>query len=77
MNSLSTDILSDFGFVRNQARSTALGEVFSRGRFHVIFKDGGFFYSNLGIDYPLKDPDTLRRLFREVTSQELLRPTVI
>jgi hypothetical protein len=72
MKLLSKDILREYGFSDDVPKSNALVEVMNREGFDVLIKeDGLFFYSNFGIDYPLKDLTTLRKLFKEVKNIEL------
>jgi hypothetical protein len=72
MKLLSKDVLRDYGFIDNAEKSNVLIQVMSRKQFDVCIKDGTyFFYSNLGIDYPLKDLATLRKLYKEVKREDL------
>ena len=72
MKLLSKDLLREYGFYDDVKKSGVIVEVFTRDGFDIVIKEGGlFFYSNLGIDYPLKDLTALRKLFKEVKRQEL------
>ena len=73
MKLLSKDILREYGFVDDASKSNVQAEVMTREGFNIIIKEGGlFFYSNFGIDYPLKDLTTLRKVFKEAKSKELM-----
>jgi hypothetical protein len=72
MKLLSKDILREYGFSDDVTKSNALVEVMNREGFDVLIQEGGlFFYSNFGIDYPLKDLTALRKVFKEAKSKEL------
>jgi hypothetical protein len=44
----------------------------SKDGFDVVIKMDGFFYINLGLSYPLKDTASLKKLFKEVKSKDLI-----
>ena len=71
MKLLSKDILHEYGFIENEKKTDAKKEVLTRDNFDIVFKDGNYYYSNLGIDYPLKDLTALRKFYKEVKNQEL------
>jgi len=66
-------ISKHYGFFDDVTKSNVLVEVMTREGFDILIKENGlFFYTNLGIDYPLKDLTTLRKFFKEVKSKELI-----
>lgn len=72
MKLLTKDILREYGFADDVAKSNVMVEVMTRDGFDILIKENGlFFYSNFGIDYPLKDLTTLRKVFKEAKSKEL------
>ena len=71
MKLLSKDILHEYGFCENEMKSDTKKEVLTRDNFDIVFKDGNYYYSNLGIDYPLKDLTALRKFYKEVKNCEL------
>ena len=71
MKLLSKDILYEYGFAENEMKTDSKKEVLTRDNFDIVFKDGNYYYSNLGIDYPLKDLTTLRKFYKEVKNCEL------
>lgn len=71
MKLLSKDVLIEFGFSENVEKTNSWIEVMSKDNFDIIIKDGGFYYSYLGIDYPLKDLAGLRKFYKESRKQEL------
>ena len=73
MKLLSKDILREYGFAADVTKSNVMVEVMTRDGFDILIKENGlFFYSNFGIDYPLKDLTTLRRVFKEVKGKDLI-----
>ncbi len=72
MKLLSKDVLMEFGFKENKGKSSENCTVMTKDNFDVAIKTDGFcFYSNMGFDYPLKDVTALKKLYKEVRSQEL------
>lgn len=72
MKLLTKDILREYGFADDVTKSNVMVEVMTRDGFDILIKENGlFFYSNFGIDYPLKDLTTLRKVFKEAKSKEL------
>jgi hypothetical protein len=71
MTNLSIQTLAQFGFMEDTMKSNKLIKVFSRDKFEIVLKDSGFYYSNLGIDYPLYDINSLKKLYKENRRTEL------
>jgi len=71
MKLLSKDVLQEYGFSENTGKTNGWIEVMTRDNVDIVIKDGNFFYSNLGIDYPLRDLAGLRKFYKEVKNQDL------
>lgn len=71
MKLLSKDLLQEYGFTENIVKTNAWIEVMTRDDLDIVIKEGRFFYSNLGIDYPLKDLAGLRKFCKELRNQDL------
>lgn len=71
MKLLSEDLLREYGFMDNPAKSSTKIKVMTRNEFDVNIKIDGIYYSNLGFDYPLRDTATLRKVYKEVRKEEL------
>jgi hypothetical protein len=72
MKLLSKELLKEYGFVMDMDKSDSRVALMRMKDFEIIIKEGGnFYYSNLGIDYPLKDLAGLRKLFKEVKGRDL------
>jgi hypothetical protein len=65
MKLLSEDLLKEYGFVENTMKSTPIAKIMTRD------KNDGIYYTNLGFDYPLKDTAALRKLYKEIRSEDL------
>lgn len=65
MKLLCEDILKEYGFTEDQSKSNYLVKIFSRDNFEIAYKQGEYFYSNLGFDYPLRDLAALKKLYKE------------
>jgi hypothetical protein len=71
MKLLSKDVLQEYGFSENIHKTNSWIEVMTRDNVDIVIKEGSFYYSNLGIDYPLKDLAGLRKFYKEVKNQDL------
>jgi len=72
MKLLSEDLLKEYGFVIDPVKSNHIIKVMTRDNMEIVMKDNGsFYYSNVGIDYPLKDIAGLRKLYKELRSTDL------
>lgn len=72
MKLLSEDLLKEYGFTEKpHIANRQIIKVMTRDNIDIVIKDDGIYYSNLGIDYPLRDTASLRKLYKEVRSKEL------
>ncbi len=71
MKILTEDLLREYGFMDDPAKSSTKVKVMTRNDFNVSIKIDGIYYANLGFDYPLKDTATLRKVYKEVKNEEL------
>ena len=71
MKLLSEDLLKEYGFVQNVEKSNPHVKVMSREKIDIVIKNDGIYYTNMGFDYPLRDIAALRKLYKEVRSEEL------
>lgn len=72
MKLLSKDLLLEYGFTDDNSKVKNNTTVMTRDKLDIVIKDdGSVYYSNMGFDYPLKDLASLRKLYKEVRSQEL------
>ena len=71
MKLLSEDLLKEYGFVQNVEKSNPHVKVMSREKIDIAIKNDGIYYTNMGFDYPLRDIAALRKLYKEVRSEEL------
>ncbi len=72
MKTLSTETLNQFGFTEDPMKSNQVIKVFSKGKFEIVFKENAFYYSYMGIDYPLQDVAALKKLYKENCRTELV-----
>lgn len=72
MKLLNKDILIEFGFIENNEKTKSDCVVLTKDKMDIVIKDNGsIYYSNMGFDYPLRDTASLRKIFKEVRSEEL------
>lgn len=69
---LSREVLLEYGFSINNRMSDLRREVMTKDWLDIVIEDGNCYYSNLGINYPLKDLAGLMKFYKEVTSRELI-----
>lgn len=71
MKLLSEDLLKEYGFIENIDKSKPNAKIMSREKIDITIKNDGIYYTNMGFDYPLKDIAGLRKLYKELKSEEL------
>ena len=72
MKLLSEDLLKEYGFVEKQNITNHLIiKVMTRDNIDIIIREDGIYYSNMGIDYPIKDSAGLKKLYKELRREEL------
>jgi hypothetical protein len=72
MKLINKDILSEYGFVLKEQKSNSTDIIMTRAKVDIVLKnDGTVWYSNMGIDYPLKDLSALRKLYKEIRNTDL------
>lgn len=71
MKLLSEDLLKEYGFTEDAIKSTSNVKVMTKNKFDIVIKNDGMYYHNLGVDYLLRDTATLRKLYKEVRSEDL------
>ncbi|MES2514720.1 MAG: hypothetical protein V4580_11275 [Bacteroidota bacterium] len=72
MKLLTEDLLKEYGFTEKPHNSTRhIVKIMSRDKMDVVIRDDGIYYSNLGIDYPIRDTSGLRKLYKELKGEEL------
>lgn len=80
MKLLSEDLLKEYGFIEKpQEFAKKLIKVMTRDDFDIVIREDGIYYSNLGIDYPLMDTATLRKLYKENKKMDLkpMNPNIV
>lgn len=72
MKLLSEDQLKEYGFSENPLKANRNSiKVMTRDKIDIAIREDGIYYSNMGIDYPLKDTAALRKIYKELRSEEL------
>lgn len=72
MKLINKDILEEYGFIKDDEKSKDGLTIMTRDKIDIVLKsDGMVWYSNMGIDYPLKDLAALRKLYKELRNKEL------
>jgi len=72
MKLLSEDQLKEYGFIEKpQIGNRVIIKIMTRDNIDIVIKEDGFYYTNMGFDYPLKDTAGLRKLYKELRSEEL------
>lgn len=72
MKLLNEDLLKEYGFTEKpHVANRHIIKIMTRDNIDIVIKDDGIYYSNLGFDYPVRDTAGLRKLYKELKSQEL------
>lgn len=71
MKILTEDLLREYGFMDDLAKSSTKIKVMTHNNFDISIKVDGIYYSNLGFDYPLLYIATLRKVYKEVKNEKL------
>ena len=71
MKLLSEELLKEYGFIENTIKITPTAKIMTRDKIDIAIKNDGIYYTNMGFDYPLKDTAALRKLYKEIKSEEL------
>ncbi len=71
MKLLSEDLLKEYGFIENNDKSNHNVKIMTRDKIDIAIKSDGIYYTNMGFDYPLRDTAALRKLYKEIKSEEL------
>lgn len=66
MKLLSEDLLKEYGFTEKpHLAAKNVIKVMTRDNFDIVIREDGIYYTNLGIDYPLRDTAALRKFYKE------------
>jgi hypothetical protein len=69
---LSEDVLKEYGFVeKTHIPERNVIKILTRVNIDIVIREDGIYYSNMWIDYPLKDSAGLRKLYKELRREEL------
>lgn len=72
MKLLSEDLLKEYGFSENPLKASRnIIKVMTRDKIDIVIREDGIYYSNMGIDYPLKDTAALKKLYKELRREDL------
>lgn len=71
---LTKDILTEYGFKVLESKSKNRVTVFSKNKVEIVITDGGdAYYSNMGFDYPLTTLQDLKKLYKELRREDLVK----
>ncbi|HTA61319.1 MAG TPA: hypothetical protein VK835_02640 [Bacteroidia bacterium] len=72
MKLISKILLSEYGFTETVNKEKTKGIAMTKNNFTVILKeDGECYFISMGIAYPLRDLGALKKLYKEVRSEEM------
>ncbi len=71
MKLLSEDLFKEYGFSENPLKANRnVIKVMTRDKIDIVIRNDGIYYSNMGIDYPLKDTAALKKLYKELRRED-------
>jgi len=72
MKLLTEDHLKEYGFIEKpHIPNRVVLKVMTRSNIDIVIKEDGIYYTNTGIDYPLRDTAALRKLYKEIKNEDL------
>lgn len=72
MKLLTEDLLKEYGFnEKPHIPNRIILKVMTRDNIDIVIKEDGIYYSNKGLNYPLKDTAALRKLYKEIKNEDL------
>jgi len=72
MKAVSEELLVQYGFESIEVKQKGIIKTFLKNNFVVVMEqDGLFYYSNVGIEYPLKNEDDLQKIYLEALREKL------
>ncbi|MBI3518797.1 MAG: hypothetical protein HY062_05505 [Bacteroidetes bacterium] len=72
MKLLSEDLLKEYGFIEKaHTPDRVIIKIMTRDLIDIAIRKDGIYYSNMGIDYPLRDTAALRKLYKEIKNEDL------
>lgn len=72
MKLLSEDLLKEFGFTEDASgKQPNELKVMTKDNIHLVIRTDGIYYRNMGFFHPLKDLASLRKLYKEIMSENL------
>lgn len=71
---LTKDILKAYGFQFVESKSKNKISVFTKNKIDIVITDeGSVYYSNMGFDYILRDLYDLKKLYKELRREDLVK----
>jgi hypothetical protein len=71
---LNKDILEVYGFKKIEEKSKDRIQVFTKSKIDIVVSDdGSIYYSNMGFDYMLKTEADLKKLYKELRRETLVK----
>jgi hypothetical protein len=72
MKAMSEELLIQYGFESIEVKQKGIIKTFSKNNFVVVMEqDDSFYYSYIGIEYPLKNEDDLQKIYFEARREKL------
>ncbi len=72
MKLLSIDLLKEYGFIENITKSSFSIKIMTKNKVDIFINyDNTFHYSNMGVNYPLKDITSLKKVYKVARNEEL------
>lgn len=71
MKLLSKALLTEYGFFKNDINHDRRVEIMTKDEIDIFIKDDLFYYSDKGLDYPLKDIASLKKLYKKIKDTDL------
>ena len=75
---LSEIQLKEYGFIENSTKIIPNSiKVMTRDNINLVIRHDGVYYNNMGFDYPLNDTTALKKIYKELRSEELSLQNIV
>jgi hypothetical protein len=75
---LSEDQLKEYGFIENSTKIIPNSiKVMTRDNINLVIRHDGIYYNNMGFDYPLNDTIALKKIYKEIKSEDLRLQNIV
>jgi len=77
MKAITEELLIQYGFEVSDVKNKSIIKTYSKNTFMVVVeKDGSFYYTYMGFEYPLENEEDLQKIYFEARRERLEQPSL-